>query len=118
MTVGQLAERSWLPALEPADPVRQGLSPEEPSLPVEGDPVRIHLREFEQHLAAAPTVDREQPPRRSDVEAKVLLRTGIGEVEPAVGSEGQVVRTVQLPAGDLRAQQLDHPVRPDALDAG
>ena len=91
--VGELAERGGLPFLESAHAVSHRLRPVQPLLSVESDAVRIHARQLKKHLAVAAAVDREQPARRTHVEAEVLLRAGIGEVEPSVGSEGQVVWT-------------------------
>src|SRR5207245_9670214 len=118
MPVGKLAERRRLAALEAADAMGHRLRPVKAALGVECDAIGIHVWQLEQHLATAVPVDDEQPPGRANVEAVVSLRTGVGEVEPAVRPEGEVVRAVQLVAGHLRAEELDLPVARDALDPG
>ena len=76
---------------------------------VEGDPVGVHLRPLHQHLAVVRRVEREQPARRGHVDARVLLGAGVGEPQPAVGPEGEVVGAGQGVAVDLGGEQLDRP---------
>src|SRR5437870_4405700 len=50
--------------------------------------------------------------------AVVLLGAGVGEPEPPVGAEREIVRACQVVAGDAGRQQLDSSVVTDTLDAG
>src|SRR6478609_4331314 len=98
-----------------ANGMRHRLRPVHPALPVERDAVRIDVRPLGEHLAAAVPVEHEQLAGRGRRGPRILLRAGVREPEPAVGTEGQVVGPRQRVAGDLRGEQLDAAVRVHAL---
>ena len=100
---GALAIDTPLVRLDPDDrPVRLG-----------DDAVRVGARDLLEELA--------RPVRLQDEDAAGLAIVGqvvrrVGEVQPPVRSEGQVVGRLERDAADLGDDLLDPPVRPRLLD--
>ncbi len=97
--------------------MRHGLGPVEAALRVEGDAVGVDVRPLEHELTGAGGVHDVQPPGLALRVAIVALGAGVGEPEPAVGPEGEVVRAGQRMPRDLVCELLDRAVGVDALDA-
>ena len=116
--VAELRPHDRPAVVEPADAVGGRLGPVHALVLVEGDPVRVHVGPFHQHLAAAGRVEGVELAGDTHVEAEILLGSGVGEPQAAVGAEGQVVGADQRVAGDARREQLDRPIGVDPLDAG
>ena len=89
-----------LAVLEAADAMRHRLGPVEPALGVEGDAVGVDVRPLEHQLAVAGGVHDVQPAGLALRIAVVALGAGVGEPEPAVGPEGEIVRAGQRMPGD------------------
>src|SRR5262249_26261356 len=83
------------------------LAPEQVALGVERDAVREHRPELEQQLSAALLQIPDEQSPGVVIACRIARAARIGEVQPAVRAEAQIVWTLERIPGDLARQHLD-----------
>ena len=98
----------------PHDTQRVGFNPDDRAVGLGDDAVWIDVVEFFQDLGDAVLFDHDDTAGMRLV--GLVPVAGIGEIEPPVGPEGQVIRTVEFFAVSLGHQDLDLAVAQRLLD--